>query len=58
MKPTAAYWIKYFVNYVGRVMKAGPVDEDIKQSIIKYVMEPNKAKGMKAPIKREIKPAK
>jgi len=27
----------------------------IKESIIKYVMEPNKAAGIKAPIKREIK---
>ena len=27
----------------------------IRESIIKYVMEPNKAAGVKAPIKREIK---
>ena len=27
----------------------------IKESIIKYVMEPNKKAGIKAPIKREIK---
>ena len=41
-----------------KIRDAFPQVLDIKQSIIKYVMEPNKAKGMKAPIKREIKPAK
>ena len=41
-----------------KIRDAFPQVLDIKQSIIKHVMEPNKAKGMKAPIKREIKPAK
>ena len=39
-----------------KIKAAFPQVLGIKDSIIKYVMEPNKAAGLKAPIKREIKP--
>jgi len=39
-----------------KIKAAFPQVLGIKESIIKYVMEPNKAAGVKAPIKREIKP--
>ena len=38
-----------------KIREAFPRVLGIKESIIKYVMEPNKAAGMKAPIGREIK---
>ena len=39
-----------------KIKAAFPQVLGIKESIIKYVMEPNRAAGVKAPIKREIKP--
>ena len=38
-----------------KIRAAFPQVLGIKESIIKYVMEPNKKAGMRAPIKREIK---
>ncbi len=38
-----------------KIKAAFPQVLGIKESIIKYVMEPNKAAGIRAPIKREIK---